>query len=69
MDQTGIMSLVEGLLQYSWPAENGAIKIPFQTMTYEEAMRHYGVDKPDTRFSMKVGDCWLFVNVSWMTRV
>uniref|UniRef100_A0A8C9Z7U8 Aspartyl-tRNA synthetase 2, mitochondrial n=1 Tax=Sander lucioperca TaxID=283035 RepID=A0A8C9Z7U8_SANLU len=56
MDQAGIMSLVEGLLQYSWPAENGPIKVPFQTMTYEEAMRDYGVDKPDTRFSMKVGD-------------
>lgn len=56
MDQAGIMSLVEGLLQYAWPAENGSLKVPFQTMTYEEAMRDYGVDKPDTRFSMKVGD-------------
>lgn len=60
VDQAGIMSLVEGLLQYSWPAEKGPIKVPFQTMTYEEAMRDYGVDKPDTRFSMKVGDCGLF---------
>lgn len=60
VDQAGIMSLVEGLLQYSWPAEKGPIKVPFQTMTYEEAMRDYGVDKPDTRFSMKVGDCELF---------
>uniref|UniRef100_A0A7N8WTK4 Aspartyl-tRNA synthetase 2, mitochondrial n=1 Tax=Mastacembelus armatus TaxID=205130 RepID=A0A7N8WTK4_9TELE len=56
VDQTGIMSLVEGLLQYSWPAEKGPIKVPFQTMTYEEAMRDYGVDKPDTRFSMKLID-------------
>ncbi|KAK2895742.1 aspartate--tRNA ligase, mitochondrial isoform X1 [Channa argus] len=56
VDQAGIMSLVEGLLQYSWPAEIGAIKVPFQTMTYEEAMRDYGVDKPDTRFSMKLID-------------
>lgn len=54
VDQAGIMSLVEGLLQYSWPAEKGAVQFPFQTMTYEEAMRDYGVDKPDTRFSMKV---------------
>ncbi|KAL7386153.1 hypothetical protein ABVT39_004539 [Epinephelus coioides] len=56
VDQAGIMSLVEGLLQYSWPAEKGPIKVPFQTMTYEEAMRDYGVDKPDTRFSMKLID-------------
>lgn len=62
VDQAGIMSLVEGLLQHSWPAEKGPIKVPFQTMTYEEAMRDYGVDKPDTRFSMKVGrltDDWI----------
>lgn len=48
------MSLVEGLIQSSWPAEKGPIKVPFQTMTYDEAMRDYGVDKPDTRFGMKV---------------
>lgn len=60
VDQAGIMSLVEGLLQYSWPAEKGPIKVPLPAMTYEEAMREYGVDKPDTRFTMKVGDCGLF---------
>ncbi|KAM6989133.1 aspartate--tRNA ligase, mitochondrial [Tautogolabrus adspersus] len=56
VDQAGIMSLVEGLIQSSWPAEKGPINVPFQTMTYEEAMRDYGVDKPDTRFSMKLMD-------------
>uniref|UniRef100_A0A8D3DIR9 Aminoacyl-transfer RNA synthetases class-II family profile domain-containing protein n=1 Tax=Scophthalmus maximus TaxID=52904 RepID=A0A8D3DIR9_SCOMX len=56
VDQAAIMSLVEGLLQYSWPAGTGQIKVPFQTMTYEEAMRDYGVDKPDTRFNMKLID-------------
>uniref|UniRef100_UPI0037E7B4B6 aspartate--tRNA ligase, mitochondrial n=1 Tax=Semicossyphus pulcher TaxID=241346 RepID=UPI0037E7B4B6 len=56
VDQTGIMSLVEGLIEYSWPAEKGPVQVPFQTMTYEEAMRDYGVDKPDTRFSMKLID-------------
>ncbi|KAM9323384.1 aspartate--tRNA ligase, mitochondrial [Pholidichthys leucotaenia] len=56
VDQAGVMSLVEGLLHHSWPAEKGAIKAPFQILTYEEAMRDYGVDKPDTRFSMKLID-------------
>ncbi|XP_077392933.1 aspartate--tRNA ligase, mitochondrial [Festucalex cinctus] len=56
VDQAGIMSLVEGLLKYSWPAEKGPLPLPFQTMTYEEAMREYGVDKPDTRFGMKLMD-------------
>uniref|UniRef100_A0A3B3VMQ4 Aspartyl-tRNA synthetase 2, mitochondrial n=1 Tax=Poecilia latipinna TaxID=48699 RepID=A0A3B3VMQ4_9TELE len=56
VDQAGILSLVEGLLQYSWPAEKGSLTVPFQTMTYDEAMRGYGVDKPDTRFGMKLTD-------------
>ncbi|XP_028282989.1 aspartate--tRNA ligase, mitochondrial [Parambassis ranga] len=56
VDQAGIISLIEGLMQYSWPAEKGPIKVPFQSLTYEEAMRDYGVDKPDTRFSMKLMD-------------
>ncbi|RVE62027.1 hypothetical protein OJAV_G00173170 [Oryzias javanicus] len=56
VDQEGIRTLVEGMLQHSWPAEKGSIQVPFQTMTYEEAMRDYGVDKPDTRFNMKLMD-------------
>lgn len=56
VEQTSIMSLVEGLLQHSWPADMCPIQLPFKTMTFEEAMRDYGLDKPDTRFAMKVRD-------------
>uniref|UniRef100_A0A3B4B1L7 Aminoacyl-transfer RNA synthetases class-II family profile domain-containing protein n=1 Tax=Periophthalmus magnuspinnatus TaxID=409849 RepID=A0A3B4B1L7_9GOBI len=56
VDQSSIIALVEGLLQHSWPKEKGAIENPFKKMTYEEAMRDYGVDKPDTRFGMKLMD-------------
>ncbi|KAI2667689.1 Aspartate--tRNA ligase, mitochondrial [Labeo rohita] len=56
VDQAGVMSLIEGLLHYSWPEDKGQINVPFPTMTYEEAMRDYGVDKPDTRFGMKLVD-------------
>lgn len=52
------MSLMEGLIRHSWPEEKGSVSTPFPTMTYAEAMRDYGVDKPDTRFDMKVGD-WI----------
>lgn len=54
VEQASIMSLVEGLLQHSWPAEMAPLQLPFKTMTFEEAMKDYGVDKPDTRFAMKV---------------
>ncbi|XP_034075856.1 aspartate--tRNA ligase, mitochondrial isoform X2 [Gymnodraco acuticeps] len=56
VEQAGILALVEGLLAYSWPAEKGPVQVPFQAMTYEDAMRDYGVDKPDTRFCMKLMD-------------
>lgn len=56
VDQSGIIALVEGLVQHSWPKEKGLIDVPFKRMTYEEAMRDYGVDKPDTRFDMKLID-------------
>ncbi|XP_059200345.1 aspartate--tRNA ligase, mitochondrial [Centropristis striata] len=56
VDQADVLSLVEGLLRFSWPPENGSLSVPFQTLTYEEAMRDYGTDKPDTRFSMKLID-------------
>ncbi|XP_072297024.1 aspartate--tRNA ligase, mitochondrial [Eucyclogobius newberryi] len=56
VDQSGIFALVEGLLQHSWPKDKGDIEVPFRKMTYEEAMRIYGVDKPDTRFDMKLLD-------------
>lgn len=54
VDAAGIMALIEGLLQYSWPEDKGTISTPFPSLTYEEAMKDYGVDKPDTRFGMKV---------------
>ncbi|KAM4623641.1 aspartate--tRNA ligase, mitochondrial [Polymixia lowei] len=66
VDQLGVMALVEGLLQYSWPTGKGPINVPFQTMTYEEAMRDYGVDKPDTRFNMKLID---ISEVFWNTDI
>ncbi|XP_026051319.1 aspartate--tRNA ligase, mitochondrial-like isoform X1 [Carassius auratus] len=56
VDQAGVMSLIEGLVHYSWPEDKGQIHVPFPSMTYEEAMRDYGVDKPDTRFGMKLVD-------------
>lgn len=56
VEQTGIQALIEGLLQYCWPKEKGSVCVPFPSMTYEAAMRDYGVDKPDTRFDMKLVD-------------
>lgn len=56
VDQTGIRSLIEGLLQYSWPNDKGPVGVPFPSMTFAEALASYGTDKPDTRFGMKIVD-------------
>ena len=49
-----VMSLIEKLLKHSWPEDVSPITTPFPHMTYEQAMRLYGTDKPDTRFDMQV---------------
>lgn len=54
IDQEGVMSLVENLVQRSWPEERGMAKVPFPRMPYIEAMKEYGSDKPDTRLAWKV---------------
>ncbi|KAE8610347.1 hypothetical protein XENTR_v10012088 [Xenopus tropicalis] len=56
VDQAGIQSLVEGMLRFSWPEEKGPLQAPFPVMSYADAMSSYGVDKPDTRFEMKIQD-------------
>ncbi|KAJ8357320.1 hypothetical protein SKAU_G00201140 [Synaphobranchus kaupii] len=56
VDQTGILTLVEGLIQHCWPEKMSPVSVPFPSLTYSEAMRQYGVDKPDTRFGMKLVD-------------
>ncbi|XP_003411033.1 aspartate--tRNA ligase, mitochondrial isoform X1 [Loxodonta africana] len=56
VDQTGIQSLIEGLLQYSWPKDKDPVVVPFPSMTFAEALSTYGTDKPDTRFGMKIVD-------------
>ncbi|KAI1882810.1 hypothetical protein AGOR_G00238750 [Albula goreensis] len=46
VDQSGIQTLIEGLLQYSWPQTMTPVAAPFPSMTYHEAMRDYGVTNP-----------------------
>lgn len=55
-DRDKIMSLLEGVLASSWPSAEEPLKVPFQRMTYDEAMTRYGVDKPDTRFGFELQD-------------
>ncbi len=55
--QENIITLVEGLLQSMFKAGmDRDIPAPFVRMTWQQAMDEYGIDKPDTRFGMKLTD-------------
>jgi aspartyl-tRNA synthetase len=60
--QEDILSTFEGLVRHLFKTVKG-IDIPaVPRMTYNDAMTHYGSDKPDTRFEMK------FVEVNDVTK-
>ena len=59
MDQEEVLDLNERLICHIFKAvKNINIPRPFPRLTYAEAMDHYGSDKPDTRYDLKL------VNVS-----
>ncbi len=57
IDREGMYDLMEGLMKRIWKDVLGVdIPTPFPRMTFHEAMDGYGVDKPDTRFDLKLHD-------------
>ena len=53
VEQEDILQMFEGLVKHLFKAVKG-IEIPaLPHMTYADAMKYYGNDKPDTRFEMK----------------
>ena len=52
--QDDVLEIVEALLHYCFKdVLNEELPVPFPRMTWDEAQRRYGSDKPDTRFSMR----------------
>jgi aspartyl-tRNA synthetase len=52
-----IYQIMEGLVKDLWGTVAGVnISSPFPRMSYADAMSDYGVDKPDTRFGLKIKD-------------
>jgi aspartyl-tRNA synthetase len=57
VDQEDILSLNEGLMQHVVKeALHSPLSLPFQRMSYVEAINSYGSDKPDVRFDLKIQD-------------
>ncbi len=52
-----VLTLNEKLLQHIFKEVNGyELKLPLRRITYHDAMRKYGSDKPDLRFGLEIND-------------
>ncbi len=57
VDEQQIQDMAEGLIQAMFKETIGVdLPRPFPRMTYHEAIRDYGLDKPDVRFGLKLQD-------------
>lgn len=52
INELNCIELIESLFDKCWPFKNN-FKIPFRKLTYDDAIKGYGIDKPDLRFDMK----------------
>tara|TARA_R110002073_G_scaffold279026_1_gene442902 strand:+ start:144082 stop:145836 length:1755 start_codon:yes stop_codon:yes gene_type:complete len=56
VEQEDILNAFEGLTRHLLKEINGVEVPAFPRMTYDEAMKKYGNDKPDIRFGMEFGE-------------
>jgi len=57
VDEVDIQTMNEGFIKKAFKEVLDVdVPTPFPRMTYQDAMDNYGVDKPDTRFEMKLCD-------------
>ncbi len=56
VEQEDILNMFEGLVRHLFKAVKGIDLADVPRMTYADAMRRYGSDKPDTRFGMEFAE-------------
>lgn len=57
VDQEDVISLAEEILVAIWKEIGYEISTPIPRMTYADAMKYYGSDKPDLRFDIQITEC------------
>ncbi|MGE0440952.1 MAG: aspartate--tRNA ligase [Gemmatimonadales bacterium] len=56
-----VMAFIEAVLVALWDEAGETVPAPFQRLTYSEALERYGIDKPDLRYGLEIGDCTGYV--------
>ena len=57
VEQEDILNMFEGMIKYIFKEVKGIdYTEPVERMSWDDAMWNYGIDKPDTRFEMKVAN-------------
>jgi len=55
VEQEDILNMFEGMIKYIFKEVKGIdYTAPVERMSWDDAMWNYGIDKPDTRFEMKI---------------
>ena len=60
VDQDDVIALAEEIVAELWKLIGYEIPQPIPRMTYADAMKYYGSDKPDLRFDIKIVECTEF---------
>jgi aspartyl-tRNA synthetase len=57
VDQDDVIALSEQILAALWTLAGHELSTPIPRMTYDEAMRRFGTDKPDLRLGLELVEC------------
>jgi aspartyl-tRNA synthetase len=60
VDQDDVIALAEKVLVALWRLIGHDVTVPIPRMTYADAMRRFGSDKPDLRFDLELVECTSF---------
>ncbi|MGH3363123.1 MAG: aspartate--tRNA ligase, partial [Nocardioidaceae bacterium] len=60
VDQDDVIALSEEILKEVWALIGVEIQTPIPRITYEDAMRRFGTDKPDLRMGLELVECTEF---------
>ncbi|KGN36105.1 aspartate--tRNA ligase [Knoellia subterranea] len=57
VEQADVLELGEAIVKEIWSIIGVELTTPFEQMTYADAMRRFGTDKPDLRFGNELVEC------------